>query len=92
MEFKSKFLQLKFDAILRFLRDIGKDEIFTNKIYFDIIEGKITESESAQAFTFVKNFGNLMKNLSVTKELLNVLDEDFETFEFQLPKLANMSF
>jgi len=89
MEFKSKFLQMKFDAILKFLRDIGKEELFTNKIYLEILESKIPVSENVEGYKFVKNFGKSMKNLTLTKDLLKLLDEDFEITETLLPKLAN---
>lgn len=80
---------MKFDAILKFLRDIGKEELFTNKIYLEILESKIPVSENVEGYKFVKNFGKSMKNLTLTKDLLKLLDEDFEITETLLPKLAN---
>ncbi len=80
---------MKFDKILHFLGDLSKNEVFSNIKYFEAIEKKEdVSSEFAREFDFVKNFGSLMKNLSVTNQILISLDADFDVMEGKLPKLS----
>jgi hypothetical protein len=80
---------MKFDKILHFLGDLSKHEVFSNIKYFEAIEKKQdVSSEFTKEFNFIKNFESLMKNLSVTNQILVSLDADFDVMEGKLPKLS----
>ena len=80
---------MKFDKILHFLGDLSKNEVFSNIKYFEALEKKQdVSSEFTREFDFIKNFGSLMKNLTVTNQILVSLDADFDVMEGKLPKLS----
>ena len=80
---------MKFDKILHFLGDLSKNEVFSNIKYFEAnVKNENVSNEFANEFEFIKNFGSLMKNLSVTNQILASLDADFDVMEGKLPKLS----
>jgi len=89
IEYRQKLLNMKFDKILHFLGDLSKNELFTNIKYFEAIQkNQKISNDFTKEFDFVQNFGTLMKNLSVTHQILDSLDADFDVMEGKLPKLT----
>lgn len=89
IEYKKELLDMKFDGILHFLSDLTKEELFTNGTYWKIIRGEIPIEEATKEFRFIKNFGNRMKNVHVTKQLLKTFDGDYDVTEVRLTRLLN---
>jgi hypothetical protein len=88
LEYKEKLLEMKFDTILNFLSDMGRDEIFKNTKYFEVIEGKIPKEEASPEFKAISTYEKTIKNIHVTNQLLQLLDVDFEVLEVRLNKMS----
>lgn len=91
MQYREKLLHMKFDGILNFMGDIGREEIFTNIKYFAYLEGKFPLEEAANEINFTLNFGKVMGELALPNELLKFPDYEFEVFEVKLPKFQKSS-
>lgn len=78
---------MKFDAILNFMSELGREEIFVNNYYFMILEGKMPKEEALEEFNFVDKFGPNLANIHITSQLIALLDIDYEVFEVRLNKV-----
>ena len=82
---------MRFDGILNFMGDIGREEIFTNLKYFAYKEGKFPLEEAADEINFTSNFGKEMERLVMPNELIKLPDYEFEVFEVKLAKKSHKS-
>jgi len=80
-EYKEEILQLKFDLALNFINDFGKHELFTNIKYLEIKEGREPVGIAAKEYRIIEEFGQLMKDMHLSMELLNSFDDDAVVFE-----------
>lgn len=89
MQYKEKLLELKFDAILNLLGDLGRDELFKNIKYFEVKKGLVPIENATSEFKFISDLSQSYCNLHITNQLLQLLDSDFDVFETRLGKLFN---
>ena len=88
--FKEELLESKFDKILNFFGEIGKEEVFTNVLYFEILEGKAAIIDGESEFLFIRDFGKRMEDLKITKDFMKALNDDFEVSEVKVPRLLSV--
>ena len=86
-EYKDEILQLKFDLALNFINEFGKHELFTNIKYLEIKEGRAAIGTAPKEYRIVEEFGQLMKEMHLSMELLNSFDDDAIVFEQKLVEL-----
>jgi hypothetical protein len=86
MQYKEKLLEMKFDGILNFLGELGREELFKNTKYFSAIQGKLSKEEAGEEFNIITNFASLYKNINVSKILIDILDLDYQVFEVLMPQ------
>ena len=89
LEYKKELMGMKFDGILHFLSDLSKEELFTNGTYWKVVKGEIAVEDAPREYRFIKNYGNLMKNVHVTKQLLKTFDGDYDVTEVRINRLLN---
>lgn len=84
-EYRKDIMELRFDSALNFISDFAKHELFTNQKYAEMKNGSIPLDENNREFVFVENYENLMKELPITKGLLDSFDDEFEASEKKVP-------
>jgi len=78
---------MKFDNILNFMSELGKEDIFTNETYFNILEGNLKAEDFKKEYDFVQNFSKNYNSVYITSQLVQLLDIEYEVFEVRLEKL-----
>jgi len=89
--YKKDLLEMRFDKILHFLSDLGKEELFKNEVYWKVRNGEIPVAEAPREYSFIKNFEKSMKNTHLTKQLLKTFDADHDVLETRMGRLLNLS-
>ena len=96
--YEEKLLSMKFDAILHFLTEIGKHEIFMNIKYFAIKEGKYEGSgeennqvilELTEEYEAIENISKLMNSTPLPRVILDSLERDYVLYELNFVKALN---
>jgi len=82
---------MRFDRILHFLSDLGKEELFKNELYWKVRNGEIPVGEAPREYSFIKNFEKSMKNIHLTKQLLKTFDADHDVLETRMGRLLNLA-
>jgi len=80
---------MKFDKILNFLGELGREEIFSNTQYWKIRNGEIQVDQTNKDYNFIVNYEKLMKKTHLTKQLLKTFDNDFDVLETRMGRLLN---
>ena len=88
---------MKFDAILHFLTEIGKHEIFMNTKYFEIKEVKYEGNEEDKPlvpeltyeYEAIENISKLMNNTPLPRVILDSLEKNYVLYELSFIKALN---
>jgi len=89
--YKKDLLDMKFDKILHFLSDLGREELFSNVLYWKVRKGEIPAEQAPREYNFIKNFEKSMKNTHLTKQLLKTFDSDHDVLETRMGRLLNLA-
>jgi len=84
--YEQELLGMKFDAILHFLGDIGKNEIFTNNKYFAVKEEGAPLEEATKEFKTIENVSTLLIETQMPSSVLAELDKEYFLYEHKVPK------
>jgi len=89
LNYKKELLEMKFDKILGFLGELGREELFNNIQYLKVKNGEIPVEEAHRDYAFIANYEKLMKKTHLTKQLLKTFDNDHDVLESRMGRLLN---